>query len=398
MDGPVSLIVIGLALLAGWVAHEVGRRAHVPRITLLLLIGVALGPIGLDVVPAGFSAWFPPLATAALSMVGFLLGRHLQWSQLRRTGATILSVSLLGALVPAALVAAVLLALGVDPVVATLLAGISAATAPAATIDVIRETGARGPVSEALYSVVALDDVWAVLLFSVLLTVAQTFTGADLSGALVASALLHVFGAVALGALLGLPMAFLTGRIRAGDVTLIETLGFVLLTGGVAMALEVSYLIACMVAGAVVANRGHHHERAFHAIEGASEPFLVVFFLVAGFELDATALVGVGLTGVAYLLARAAGKVMGAALGARVVRGDPHVQRHLGWCLLPQAGVALGMALLAAQRFPEHGPSVLSLLVATTVVFEVVGPIATRIALVRAGEVSAAHSTGRGGA
>lgn len=166
----------------------------------------------------------------------------------------------------------------------------------------------------------------------------------------------------------------------------LEALGFVFLCGGLASLLGVSYLFACMVLGAAVANRAHHHTRPFHAIEGVSEPFLVMFFLLAGFQFDPSMFAAVGLTGAAYVIFRSVGKIVGAYAGAKLAGAPSSVSNYVGWCLLPQAGVALGLGLLAAERFPERGGAILSLLVGTTFLFEVAGPIVARVSLKRAGE------------
>jgi Kef-type K+ transport system membrane component KefB len=159
-----------------------------------------------------------------------------------------------------------------------------------------------------------------------------------------------------------------------------------LCASGVASLLGVSYLIAVMAQGAVVANLARHHRRPFHAIENITQPFLVVFFVLAGFKLDLTALKTAGLIVLVYIGARAFGRIACGALGAWIGHADVKVRRYVGWCLLPQAGVALGLGLLAADKFPALGDRLLSLLIGTTVVFEIVGPIVTRLALRMAGE------------
>jgi Kef-type K+ transport system membrane component KefB len=184
-------------------------------------------------------------------------------------------------------------------------------------------------------------------------------------------------------------MAWLSGRVRPGEATLMEALGFVFVCGGLASWLGASYLLACIVLGGVVAWRAKHHTRPVHAIEGISEPFLVVFFVLAGLSLDFEALRALGVVGALYVGGRVLGKLSGAWLGARIAGAPAQLRRYAGTCLLPQAGVALGLGLMAAERFPEYGPRILSLLVGTTVVFEMIGPLATRAALQRAGELRA---------
>lgn len=382
-------MVVGGLLLAGYVAHEVGRRAHIPRVTLLLLLGVIAGPSGLSLLPAAVTALFPFAAEVALSLIGFLLGEQFLGRRLHATGRLVFGVSLGESLGAAVWVFVGLLVAGAPPVLALLLAGIGPASAPAATVDVVRESQAAGPVTDTLLGVVAIDDAYGILLFSVLLAISEVWSAGGTPWEAFAAGGYEIGGAVLLGLVLGVPMAWVTGRVRTGELTLIETLGFVLVCGGLSNVIGVSYLLACIVLGAVVANRARHHRRPFHAISGISQPFLIIFFVLAGLELDLSSLATVGMLGVTYVVGRSMGKVLGAPLGARLAGGPSIVRRHIGWCLLPQAGVALGLALVAADRFPEFGDELLSLLVSTTFVFEVLGPIATRVALHRAGETGA---------
>jgi len=170
---------------------------------------------------------------------------------------------------------------------------------------------------------------------------------------------------------------------------LLEAAGFVFICGGLALMLHVSYLLACMALGATVANRATHHTRPFREIEGASQPFLVMFFLLAGYECDLDAVTTFGVLGAGYVLARLLGRVIGGSLSARLAGAPAVVRRRVGWCLLPQAGVALGLALLAAERLPAVGEIVLPLVIVATVVFELVGPATTWWHLDQAGELDA---------
>lgn len=384
-----GLIIVGLFLLAGFAAHVLGRRVHVPRVTLLLLLGFVAGPSVFDMVPQAASDWFPLTARIALSIIGFQLGERFLGKKLRKTGKTVATVSLAEVLGAALAVFLVLLVLGYSLPLALLLAAVAPASAPAATCDVIREAEAKGPVTDTVLGVVAIDDAWGVILFSVLLVVAQSITGQDASAMIVLGGVWEVAGGILLGIVLGLPMAWLTGRVRPGELTLVESLGFVFLCSGLAMRLELSHILACMAMGATVSNVAMHHERPFHAIKEVEQPFLIIFFLLAGFDFEIKQLWGVGLVGAAYVIARSAGLITGGFLGGTIAKAPRNVRTYTGWCLLPQAGVALGLALMVSERYPQLGAQVLSIVIGTTIVFEVIGPIITRVALRRAGEVAA---------
>lgn len=379
-------LVLGAILLLGFVAHVVGQRIHVPRVTLLLLLGLAVGPAGLDVVPSETVRWFPLTTQVALSMVGFHLGEQFIGTKLRDSGRTVVVMAIVGTLGTAVVMFGAI-ALVAGPVVGLLLAAIGPATDPAAAVDVIHEGRARGPVTTAVLGIVALDDAFGVILFSVIVVIAEVLAGGALSAEILLHGAWEVGGAIALGLALGLPMAHLTGRLRPGSLMLIEVLGFVLVCGGAASVLGVSYLVACMCLGATVANRAKHHTRPFHTIEGVMEPFLVLFFLLAGFAFELDRLQGFGLAAAIYVISRVVGKLLGNDVAARLARAPRALRRYGGPCLLPQAGIAIGLGLVVAERFPEIGPELLSTLVGTTVVFEIIGPIAVRLALRGAGEL-----------
>jgi Kef-type K+ transport system membrane component KefB len=384
-----TLILIGSILLAAYAAHGFGRRVHVPRVTLLLLIGVLVGPAGFGVVPDVAEAAFPLITNLALAMVGFLLGERLALREMHGDGRIAVVVSIGVSLTSAAFVFAVVWAMTRNITVSLILAGIAPATAPAATVDVVRESKAQGSLSNAVLRVVALDDAWSVILFTVLLVTAENIAGLGTVVSGVGAAVWEVGGAVMLGAALGVPMAWLTGRVKRGEPTLLEAAGFVFLAAGLAQLTGFSYLITCMTVGATVANLARHHTRPFRAIGGISDPFLSIFFFLAGYEFDMAAFSAVGLLGLAYIGARVLGRVVGGYWSARVSNAEADLARRIGWCLLPQAGVAVGLVLLAVERLPETRTIVLPLVITTTVVFELIGPVATLRQLRAAGEVPA---------
>jgi Kef-type K+ transport system membrane component KefB len=363
---------------------------HVPRVTLLLLIGVVVGPAGLGVIPDIAEAAFPLVTHLALAMVGFLLGERLVFRELRGEGRVAVGISVGVSLVTAACVFAAVWITSGNLVVALILAGIAPATAPAATVDVVRESRAKGPLSDTVLRVVALDDVWCVILFTVLLVAAEGFSGQGTPGDDIGRALWEVGGAIVLGAVVGVPMAWLTGRVKPGEPTLLEAAGFVFLGAGIALLAGFSYLLASMTVGATVANLARHHTRPFRAIEGITDPFLAIFFFLAGYELDALSLRAAGLLGLVYVGGRLLGRVVGGYWSARASAAEPGLARRIGWCLLPQAGVAVALALVAVERLPETRAVVLPLVIATTVIFELFGPLATLRQLRAAGEVPTA--------
>ena len=384
MPDYLILLTVGALLLAGLAMDVLGERTRLPRVTLLVLVGMAAGPSGLDVLPVAANGWYPTIAIIALVMVAFLLGGRLTRQVLVEDGLNILGVSTGAVIVTAILVGGGLWLLGVEPILCLVLAGISTATAPAATQDVVNRSGATGPFARPLLGVVAIDDAWGLIVFSLLLAVGQAMLGQSPAAALTAGAW-EIGGALLVGLAVGLPAAYLTGRLQPGEPTQIEALGVVFLCGGLALAIDASFLLAGMVTGLVVANLGRHHTRPFHEIENVEWPFMVLFFVLAGASIDLAALPKIGAIGGAYLVLRALGRIVGGWLGGAATGLERGQRRWIGIALMPQAGVSLGMALIAATAFPAMRDEILATAIGTTIVFELVGPLMTQWALSRAG-------------
>jgi len=386
-DVAAVLITFGGLFLIGLVADLVGRRTPLPRVSLLLLAGFLIGPSAMDWLPDFTREWFPVLTNVALAMIGFLLGHELTPKRMRELGRPVLAMSVGEVLMTALLMFTVLSLFGVRFELALLLAGIAPATAPLAVLDVVREYRASGRFTDMLVGIVAIDDAWGLLMFSLLLTMAQAFAGhGDALGSLQSGAW-EIGGSVLLGVALGLPMAYLTGRIRPGEPTQAEALGLVLLCAGLAAWLGLSYILSAIVMGTMVANFARHHDRPFRVIEGFDWPFLILFFLLAGASLHVGALAQAGMLALGYIALRVVGRIAGTRLGGMLSGAEAPTRRWMGLALLPQAGVAIGMALMAAQRFPEISHLILPVVLGSTVVFEVLGPVVTRWTLAEVGDL-----------
>jgi Kef-type K+ transport system membrane component KefB len=325
----------------------------------------------------------------ALGFIAFALGQNFLFGHFQRLGRPILWTSVLGAVGPWALVTIGLVLMGQPFHIALLFGAIAAATAPAATLMVVRETGARGRLTDILLGVVAIDDAWGLIIFAISLALARVTTQ-HLGGMLLIRAgllaLTEIIGALALGGVLGWVVSKLARYIRTQTELLIYVIGFIFLTSGLSLWLGISVLLANMALGTALVNLGERNLRLFDILRRIDAPLYLIFFILAGAGLRVEVLAQMGLLGFVYLLARVAGKIGGASLGAHISRAGGLVRRYLGLALLPQAGVALGMALIAQQEFPQAGDLILSIVVAATVVYEIFGPICTRYALVKAGE------------
>jgi len=378
----LNIILLGVILSASIFADTVARRTSIPRISILMLVGLGiafvqqvwLGDRNGDLL-GGLSE---PLIQLALVMVAFLLGSELKADRLRNTGPLILVISLFVIIGGGVLVGAGLMLLGFPLVVAVSLAAISVATDPAAVRETVRENRSTGLLPGVLLGIVAIDDGWGIVVFGLSMAVLGWVLGGD--GQM---ALLHAFwelgGAILIGLAIGLPAAWLTGRLRPGEPTQVEAIALILLLAGLSSLLEVSALLASMVAGCLVANLSYHHTRSFREIEHIEWPFLVFFFVLSGASIDLYKADDAILLTLAYILLRLAGRLFGGFVAVMFDRARHQaLPRNIGLALTPQAGVAIGMALLAAERFPELRDTILPVVVASTIIFELIGPVLVR--------------------
>ena len=378
----VNIILLGVILTASIFADTIARRTRVPRISILMLVGIVIAVI--------HQVWLgqrdgdllggltEPLIQLALVMVAFLLGSELKVSRLRRTGPLILVVSLFVIVGGGLLVGAGLLALGYPLVVAVTLAAISVATDPAAVSESVKENRKAGLLPKVLLGIVAIDDAWGIVVFGLSMATLGWVIGSEAELALL-HALWELGGAVMLGAAIGLPAVWLTGRLRPGEPTQVEAIALILLLAGFSSSMGVSALLASMVVGSLVANLSHHHTRSFREIEHIEWPFLVFFFVLSGASVNLYQATDAIVLTVSYIALRVAGRVLGGYLSTLVApaRGKK-LPGSIGLALTPQAGVAIGMALLAAERFPELRDTILPVVVASTIIFELLGPVLVR--------------------
>ena len=381
----ITLITLGALWLLGLAAQVIGSRTHVPRVTILIAFGMLIGPVGLDLLPDLSLAWFDYITTIALTLIGFLLGGKLSGDAIRTHGVAAFMLSLIITLGTFAVVFAGLKLLGVSTPVALVLAGVSLATDPIATLDVVDNSTARSPLRNFLPPIVALDDAWGLLLFSIVMTLVHMVSNGGIHAEFLLEAILELIGSVALGLALGIPMAALSGRIKAGEPTLIEALGMVMLCAGLSLYFGFSYLLSAIVMGITISALASHHKFAFHEIEHIEWPMLVLFLILVGASFTPGSWMAFSLLGVAYIVLRIVGRVVGAHLYAKAIL-NRRGKTMLGLALLPQAGVALGTAIYATQQFPEIAQEVVTVTIGATIAFELFGPMLTAWALRETGE------------
>lgn len=409
------LIPVAVALVAGLMMTRVFKLLHLnfPDVTAFLLAGVAIGPYGLGrlgVPGLGFSSMeslsqVSVISSVALGFIAFAIGNEFRLSQLKHTGKQATIIGILQACVATLTVDLVLLGLhfilGGDllplPAVITL-GAIAAATAPAATLMVVRQYKAKGKLTDLLLPIVALDDAVGLVIFAVSFGVAEAMVGGSMSlSSVVLEPLLEITGSLALGALLGCILTLLEKLFFSNTNRLSLTIAFVLITialsaatvplGGVT--LRFSSLLVCMMLGTVFCNLCPRSADIMDRADKWTAPIYCLFFVLSGAELELSvfadmAVVGIGM---AYIIARSAGKYLGALGSSALVGCDHKVRQYLGITLLPQAGVALGMSASAAQLGTDEGRLIRNITLFGVMIYELVGPALTRWALEKAGEI-----------
>ena len=386
-----TLMYLAILLLAGLLFGRLAKLVKLPNVTGYLIAGLLLGPYVLGVIPADTLGGFSIVSEIALSFIAFSIGCEFKVSYFKRVGAAPVIIAIFEALVAVFLVIGALVAAGQDLAFSIVLGSIAAATAPAATIMVIKQYKAKGPVSETLLSVVALDDAVALAAFSFAVTIATAISGHAASGSVFLS-ILKPFGEILLALIIGgavgllflFPLKFFHKR---GNRLIIAT-ALIFLSSSLASLFQVSDLLACMMTGAVFCNVSSESNEVADIADSVTAPIFLLFFAVSGAQLNVTVIPSIGLCGVIYVLFRVLGKMGGAWLGAKIARAPKAVAKYLGPTLIPQAGVAIGLTLVAERVVPEHAQTIRAVILCATLIYEIVGPAVTKFTLTRAGEIT----------
>jgi Kef-type K+ transport system membrane component KefB len=399
---PSILTVIGVLIVVSFLGSKLFQRMGFPQVVGFIFFGVALGPSLLNIVPPQLSQELTFISEIALGLIGFDMGSHLLFSELRKLGRSIVFILFFEALGAFALVTAGVYAITQSWYTALIFGAVSSATAPAATVDVLAEYDAKGPLTTTLLAVVGLDDALSLLLFSVIAALTECMmaqTGVPPLLTMVGLPLIEIGGSVVLGFAMGMLLDFLMHRMKRHHDGMAISIGFVFVCVGLSQAIGFSLILTTMAMGMVVVNRYPEHGRHIRfTIEQAGPVIYVLFFTLVGARFQFSLLPTMGLLGIAYVLLRSTGKFVGAWLGGNLGGAQPAVRDNLGLGLLSQAGVAIGLALASADRFCIYGKEgellgnlVLSVITATTFVVQIAGPIGVKLAISRAGEIGRAR-------
>ena len=387
-----ALFYTALAMMGGLFMTRLTRLVKLPNVTAYLIAGVLIGPYVFHLVGSETLAGFSVITECALGFIAFSIGDEFKLESLKAIGKPALIITVLESLFAVICTMSITLLLGFNPIICIMLGALSASTAPAATLLIVRQYKAQGPLTDMLLPVVAADDATGLIAYSICVSIAQgmvshsafSFTGTVLLP------LLKIVAALLLGAVLGFILALTNRWFRSHTNRMSLCIAFVMIGVGIADYLGLSNLLLCMALGAVYVNIWTDSERILGCIDDWTYPLFMLFFVISGAQLNLDTLPKVGLLGVVYICARFGGKFLGAWLGGTLTKQPAVVRNNLGWALMPQAGVAIGMATMALRQLPaEYSQLIQTVILSATLIYEIAGPLAAKTALQRAGEIHA---------
>ena len=405
------LLSVSISLLAGLLMTRFFKKLKLPSVTAYLIAGVLIGPyclgrLGID--GLGFNTMeavetLSLISEVALGFIAFSIGNEFVLSDLKKTGKQALIIGIVQALVACLLVdGALFLVHKLMPDVLTLpqvltLGAIATATAPAATLMVVRQYKAKGPLTKILLPIVALDDAVGLIMFAVSFGIAKTLVSGEVDLiSIIVNPVIEIVCSLALGAVMGAVLTYLEKLFNSNTNRLNLTIGAVLLTASISMLhfnigpvqIHFSSLLTCMMLGTIFCNICPLSHDLMEASDKWTSPLFAIFFVISGAELELNvfASLSIVIIGIVYIVSRSLGKYFGALGSAVLTKCSPEICKYLGITLLPQAGVALGMCATAMQ-LGEQGNLIRNITLFAVLIYELFGPLFTRMALTAAGEI-----------
>lgn len=386
------LFKLAMIIFVGSLAGKLAKTLNLSNVFGYLIAGLLIGPSLLRLITTQDIISFSIVGEIFLAIVAFKIGSEFVLKDMNKLDKSFLIITLAevaGAILIVFFVMHVLL--NQDLVFSVLMAAISGATAPAAGFMVMRQLRSDGPMTRTFLPVVALDGVLGVVFFGVALSVARMYVA---SGAgnyttwqLLGQSFLEIAGSIVLGALLGLLLTFLGKKAGDTDELLIVTLALILVSTSLAKLLDLSPLLTNITLGSMLVNLNQNSNRVFFSLNHFTPPIYLLFFTLIGASIDLSMITNVLIMGLFYILARSFGKIIGTWLGARGAKAESTVQNYLGLALLPQGGISVALAILVRQHLPEYSMAVTSIIVFSVLLFEIIGPLCTKRAIEKAGEI-----------
>jgi Kef-type K+ transport system membrane component KefB len=381
-----ELLSVGMVILLGLFGGKVFHRLKIPRVTGYMLTGLVIGPSILGMVSRGTLDDIYMVNEIALGLILFAIGGEIELRHLRAMGRKVIFMALAESLGAFCLVSGAAVLITGEWGLSVLLGSVAIATAPGVTLLVIREYSARGPLTDTLMAVVAINNVLCLVVFRLV------FASYTLShGGEILAVAFVLFKELILSVVIGSAVAGLIAlweqRIDDLSELLLVIIGGLLLGIGAAKTIGISHLMVCLIIGAVTNNISMMHRLVYAELRQTEMPFYIAFFVLSGASLHLATLAELGVLGIAYLILRPTGKYLGSFLAGKKFKAEPAVSKNLGMALLPQAGVAIGLSMAVAESYPDLGRIISAVILSSVVVYEAVGPFLTKLAVGEAGEI-----------
>ena len=395
------VLLLGLILFVGALGGWLFQKLKIPQVVGYIVMGILIGSSGFHILEPNVIAALDPISTVALSLIGFLIGGELKLNVIKKYGKQFISILLFEAITPAIVVGGLvtlvvwLFTKDITHAVSLglVLGAICSATAPAATTDVLVEYRTRGPLTTTVYGIVAMDDAVALILYTIASTIVTPLIGGNALGFLpqLLNIFRDIFGSLLIGAAFGFLLSLITRRLLNKEGRILTfALGCLFLCTGVCEAFDFDNILAAMSLGFVMVNFAPAKTKGvFPLVDKYTPPIYVLFFVLVGAKLNIWIITPfLGLIAIIYVLGRTLGKSIGSSFGAWITKAPKTVQKFLPYCLLSQAGVAIGLSIAAGNDFADSiGPQILLIITATTFIVQLVGPVFVKIGVTKAGEV-----------
>lgn len=426
METYLLIFKLSIVLAVGFIGAIIARKFKLPNVSGYLVLGLLLGPSWGLLFP-GFEGIITPkdnenlkfLSEIALAFIAFSIGSEFAIKSIKKMGKSVIILTTFEVLGAVALVFIAMLFVPKPEIIqpgyqilgnnniafAMILASMSAATAPAATLLVIRQYRAYGPVTKNILPITALDDIYGIVVFGFFISIAQILAGHSTitnPALMFSKPFIEVFGSIILGMVIGFILSKISNLFKSirDDIQVLSITAILFTIGSIYLlnhyledfGLEFSQLLANIMVGSMVANIAKKPESNFNSINDLATPFFVIFFVLAGASLDLgvirSDILVLGIS-VVYIIARGSGKILGIAIGAKIVKSEPTVKKYLGIALLPQGGVSIGLLVVVYSQMKSFYPVISTIIMLSILVYETMGPIFAKYSLTKSGELYA---------
>jgi Kef-type K+ transport system membrane component KefB len=385
------LFKLGIIILVGIVGGRIANFFKLPNVSGYIVAGLIIGPSFVNLVNEMDIEAFNIINEMALAAIAFSIGNEFLLKDMKKVGKDVLLITVaevVGAFVVVFIMMYFVLNQSIE--FSLMISSMSAATAPAGIVMVIRELKANGPLTKTILPIVALDDALGIMVFGVCLSLSKILSGVEEYSIIkiISNPTIEILGSIILGFIIGIVMTYVVKKAKHNEELLIIIIGFILLSSGAANYFNLSPLLTCMMVGATLVNLKQNSFRVFNLINEFTPPVNLLFFTIAGASLNIKVLFTVGILGIGYIIARASGKYIGATLGAKAVGAEEKIVKYLGMSLLTQGGISIGLSMIVRKELPELSSSIITVILFSVLIYEIVGPILAKIAITKAGEVN----------